>query len=348
LLIFEVVVLVVIIFLSGGHALILAIRERRRRVPTRTAIDALGLAAIGGEEATQRAIEVLRRVRRPLRIQALLDVALVVEGRSRSNLRSVADEVGITRDARRLLRSRRWWMRTTGARVLMGLNEPPMVELLDDDDIEVQQVAIAWIAEADDPPALDRLVRFAGASTPLLKFVAQDALLRLGRVAVPAIEARLVELSAVKRLRKGQMVETISLLEVADGMGDPELTDAVLPFLTNRHARVRASAVGVLAAFGGRKNERRTAAALSDDSPIVRVAAAHALGEMGAWRNGHLLRDRLSDDDPVVRREAAIALGRMGPVGRILLREAAASDRAGANLAAQVLQVQGPVREAVG
>jgi HEAT repeat protein len=348
LLILEVAALVVIIVLIGGHALLLAIREKRRLVPTRTAMDALGMATVGGEEARERAIELLRRVRKPLRIQALLDVALVVDGRARINLREVADELGIVHDAKRLLRSRRWWKRVTGARVLMGLGEPPIVDLLDDDDIEVQQVAIAWISESDEPPALDRLVRFAGASTPLLRFVAQDSLLRLGRDAVPALQARLGELAAAKRPRRSQVAEAMALLEVADGMVDPELTDSVLPFLSSRRAQLRASAVGVLASFGGRKNERRAAGALSDADPKVRGSAARALGEMGAWRNGHLVRDLLSDRDPSVRREAAIALGRMGPVGRILLREAAASDRAGANLAAQVLQVQGPIREAVG
>ncbi|MFP5224408.1 MAG: HEAT repeat domain-containing protein [Actinomycetota bacterium] len=343
LLLGEIIVLLVIVSLIAGHALLLSFRERRRMVPNRVALDALAMASVGGADARMRAVGLLSRTRRSLRIQALLDVALVVEGRARAELREVADELGITRDAHRLLHHRRWWKRVTGARVLMGLGEAPRVDLLDDERIEVQQVAIAWISEADDPPALDRLVRFAGAAIPLLRFVAQDSLLRLGPTAMPPLRNRLEQLSGIHRPDERQTVEILALLEVAEGMGDPELTEAALPFMSNGSAQVRASAVGVMAAFGGRKNERRAAGALSDIDPLVRAAAARALGSMGAWKNGHVVRDHLSDRDPLVRREAAIALGRMGPVGRILLRDAASWDGPGASLAAQMLEVQGPV-----
>lgn len=319
------------------HANLARRRARRRRGPRARALDALAQVAVGGSGAAEGARQVLRGVSMRTRLFSVFEVASVVEGTSRVIIKELADDLGVTSEGRRLLSERRRHRRLLGARLLMALGEPPIARLLEDPHVDVQQVAISWIAEQPEPGAIARVVRFLGASTPLLRFVAQDALLRVGSPAVPALTDRLAALDADRE--RADPAELVTILAVLGGLAEPRSLDAVLLVLRHPAPTVRAAAVQGLRVLGGRVNERRIAGMLGDRDPIVRAASVSALGALHAWRSGPLVRARLDDPDRSVRREAAVALGRMGPVGRILLRGAVVDGGEGSALAQQILNL---------
>lgn len=331
-------ILLVLVMLASmlWRSVMLGLAGRRARDSRARSLDAIAQAVAEGDDAQAVAVEVLKRASRSARMSAVFEIASVVDGQARAVVRRVADILEISRDARELLASRRAWKRALGARLLMALGEPPILMLLDDDDIEVQQVAIAWVAELPEAGALERLAALAGSQQPLLRFVAQDALLRIGSAAGPAVAERIEHIAAHPKSRPAELV---ALLEVAAGLGEPMAEAQIVAQLVHSSALIRASAVRALAGLGGQAVERAVTDAIADDDARVRGEAAHALGVLGAWRSGPPVRGLLDDSDRTVRRQAAIALGRMGPVGRILLREAAKDGNDGARLAEQVLEL---------
>lgn len=236
-------------------------------------------------------------------------------GRGRERLAAVGIRAGAATRAEAMCRSRWWWDRLAGARVLTALDHdsPAMRPLLADRSAVVRAQAFVWAAGRDDAAVIDELVSRLADPARLCRFTVQDSLLRLGRPAASAL-ARFLSNPEHAGLADG--------LSVARGLAQPELLPPALALASHPDEEVRARAAGVLGVLGGAEAEGALTRQLTDRAAGVRAAAARALGDSGAWMASSHLLDLLGDPHWPVRRESALALRRLGGAGHLTLRRA--------------------------
>lgn len=269
----------------------------------------------------------------PYRVQvaAFVELTRNVTGRELENLRIAAERIGITRRARRLCRSRHWWRRLHGARILTLLDrESAIISLLvRDRNALVRAQAAEWITGRPDDTRIAMLLELVHDRVAFVQFSAKDALLRIGAPAVPQVVAALEAAPATRAL---------PLLEVAAGMPAARMLEPALHFARSENAAIRAAAAAVLGGTGGQAAADRLQELLADPDDQVRAQAAAALGKLEQWATSTQLARLLNDSVWDVRRHAALALRSLGAPGELMLSRASRGDQpAAAAIARQVL-----------
>ncbi len=271
----------------------------------------------------------------PRRVQTKLfvHVGRSLEGAGRARLNALARGMGLVAHAETRCRSRLWWRRLHGARLLslVGGGEAAVPRLLRDRHREVRAQAAEWAVTHPDPPVIAELLDLLSDPWGLCRFSAQDSLERLGRV----VEGPLVQYLSTGRATEGA-------LQVAASIPGPRLRSPAVALVHDSPTHIRALAATLLAALGDREDVALLIALLDDPAAVVRAAATQGLGRLGHWPASPKVSALLRDPAWAVRREAALALRAMGAPGTLLLRRALSSDdRFAADMAKQVLGLPG-------
>ena len=316
-----------------------ALRARREAGRMQAAREAVSRGFELEDETT--AVQALARLRARHRADLLAEFAASVGGGQRTWISGLARATGLTHRAERDCRSRRWWKRLRGVRLLTllvggGAAVPP---LLDDDNSEVRAAAVTWVSEGPYPEFVEQLLERLADPTPLVRRASKDALLRIGPPAVAPL-ARALEASSSSGLDDA--------LQVAAGLAAPPLLDPALGLLSHSSARTRALATALVARVGGRRAVNALMTLMTDAEIDVRATAIEGLGRLGHWPAAVNIAAALRDPAWDVRREAGLALRALGPSGELLLRRAFVDeDRFARDMARQVLDLpeRSPRRE---
>jgi len=309
----------------------LAEARRAARVAVVTRTLSRGLAA--GDDAPGRAEEAEQLARLPTAVQIDLLGHLTANlgGAQRERLQALAQRVGLPAEGRSRCRSRRWWRRLQGVRVLTvtGGGAAVVPGLLGDRHPEVRAAAARWAADHPHQDLVRRLVAVLDDDAPLCRFTAQDSLLRLGSAATEPLAAY---------LQASPRAGEEAALQVAAARPDPGFLPAALARCTHPHPRVRTLAARVLGAVGGSDASGPLRLLLSDPDDGVRSAAAVGLGACGCWPAAPALAELLTDPAWSVRRGAAAGLLALGGPGVVYLRRCARAGGLGADSARHVLE----------
>jgi len=320
-----------------GHGLWLRIDgawARRRVEEGRSALYTLMRSGTGvSSRERERCVEQLRRLPQRLRTRLVLSLARSLDPSAATPLREVAERIGLTARAERDCRSRFWWRRLEGARLLSLLcaDDRAMARLLQDPHPAVRRQAVEFAADDPLPGMVDGLVALLERPAGAERFSAQDALLRAGAVAVEPL-ARLLE--------AGEGPGTRAALRVAAALAHPRFSRPAARLCAAADAGIRAGAAELLGATGGEEGTVVLAALLDDRDPAVRAAAARALGRLRYWASAPKLAGRLRDTSWEVRRAAGLALRSVGPPGLLVLRKMRSdANNFAADMARQVLDL---------
>ncbi len=320
------------VLLVVGNALRLALQSRRRRACKASALRQL-VRVVEGEDPGSVDDGALHGPPGWLRAEIVTELLPALSGPRRERLLRVAIELGMVSDAERRCGSARWSRRLRGVRVLtlLGTSKESLVGMLDDSHPEVRAGAAEGIADHPTPERVERLLEMLRDSSPLVRFAAKDALLRIGR---PATEP-LAEL-----LASAPAAGAEDALDIATGLAGPAFLAPALALATSDRAAVRARAARLLGAVGGANATEALTRLLEDPETQPRAAAAESLGRLGHWPASGALAGRLGDPDWSVRRAAALALRDLGAPGLLFLRRAlGGEDRYAQDIAHQVLDL---------
>jgi HEAT repeat protein len=260
----------------------------------------------------------------------------------------------LERDARRAgligrldgqLRARSGPARGRAVLILAHLRVPETVarleRMLDDADPDVRLVTVAGLPLAEDPDAVDALVR----ALSRRRLAPERVIERLGQPwAVDQLLESLRRLDAHGERRAAPRVGVARALGVA---GDRRAEPALARLLRRGSLEERISAARALGSVGGRRSRAELERALQDEAWPLRAQAAKALGSIGIKRAVPALEAVLDDPAWWVRANAAAALSRLGEPGHQALHRALehqdryARDRAREALA--MLEISVPV-----
>jgi HEAT repeat protein len=293
---------------------------------------AIVTALAGDESDAIPALTGLRWFPRRYITGVLLDLAPSVTGTSRSALVSMGEAIGVIRQARRGVHSRRWATRLYSARVLaaFGIESDAMVGLLGDVAPEVRAQAAAWTVVTPNPAAIDLLIHLLGDADGLCRFAARDALIRIG---LPCSDA------LIRALGVSDVSVTDQILEIASAMGDDRFFPAAMECTTYLSATTRALAATLVARTGDRGAGPALVDLLGDPSDKVVLAAAAGIGKLGFWPAAAAVEPLLGSPSWELRRQAGLTLLDLGAPGTILLWANAPGDGETAEMAIQVLQL---------
>jgi len=229
----------------------------------------------------------------------------------------------------RRLRSRFWWRRLVGARmlaVLGGEKDLSVVRrLVSDKHPAVKVAAIAVLRRVCTPELLASVLDEAIAAPSVVRHYFFDTLLTVGPALVPTLRQRL----GMPR----DDHEIPALLRLAGEVGAPELLVAILPHARHPDMETRAAAARALGAYPHAQACDALVGLLSDHHWQVRARAASALGSIRALDARDVLTAALRDANWWVRLRAAVALRQLGPAGVSLLKTA---ERSGDRFAAEM------------
>ncbi len=286
---------------------------------------------LAGKWERSEVLAALSRLRFEVLVSLFQELEITLKGQHRRELTEIAASLGLVRHAAGLCRSRWWWRRLHGARVLtiVGADDAIMTTLLRDPHVEVRSQAAEWAADHPTPEVIAALLEMLSDASGLCRFTVQDSLLRIGRTVVEPL-ADFLETHAGRQATAALMVST--------GIADQRLLPCALSHCRDADESTRAAAVEVLGTLGGDEALACLLEALQDSSAPVRATAARALGSLKHWpaapRVVELLRDRAWE----VRRDAGLALREFGAPGVLMLRRALHDgDRFAADMARQVL-----------
>jgi HEAT repeat protein len=233
------------------------------------------------QELRFAAVEALGQIRAPAAVRPLVEV---LRDPDRNLRRAAAEGLGEIGDPQAVpsllvaLQDEHWSVRCAAAAALGRLASPKAVAALiartDDDDATVRRAAVSALGEIGDPRSAACLA--AALADPALQAAGREALRRLGRAALPAMERAFASGALEPDARR-------LLVDVAGRLEDPAARRLLL-------------------------------AGLSDPSASVRVEAAHALGD-GGFREAlrPLLELKSTDPASEVRQAASGALRKLQP-----------------------------------
>ncbi len=316
-----------VVFIAHSLWVVVTARTTERRL---VALRQTMVRAVGGED--RLAAPATRRDSR-LHHRALEELASRVSGDGAEWIEQAAREMGLSDQAARWCRSRRWWHRLRGIRSFghLGGGGDLVPARLADAHPLVREAAARWVARHPSPGLAEHLVTMLDDPERRCRLAAQDALIRLGATAAEPLAAYLARVACPGRALA---------LEVVAGIADGRFLGPGLRASDDPDPAVRAQAATLLAAVAGGRAEQALLELLHDASEPVRVAATHGLGAVSSWALAPNLAGQLSDPAWDVRREAALALRRLGPAGRLYLRRALVStDPYAADMAHQVLDL---------
>jgi HEAT repeat protein len=256
----------------------------------------------------------------------------------RRELATIGRGPAVEARALRLVRSRRWRRRLRGARLLtlLGRGDEAMPALLEDPSPPVRTQAAEWAAEHPSPEVLAQLVEMLVVSDPATRFAVKDALLRIRH---PALE------QLIEALEGASGQAAARLLEVAQWLPDPRLSEAAIRLAGDPEDSTRAEAVRLLGAIGGAEAALVLDQALVDPAGAVRAAAATAHGRLGLWKSASRLAEMLRDESWDVRSAAGLALRALGGPGQLMLRRTLDDeDRFAREMAQHVLDLPGSIQ----
>jgi hypothetical protein len=338
LLVWALVVVGVLLALSValflGHGLWSLRHERRKAMQLAHGRVVVQTVAHQGEISDED-VQLLRSHPRNFQVWLLGEFLRNLAGASRDRVQALAEQIGLIAFAERRCRSRFWWRRLQGARILTlcEAGEAVMVELFRDPSPIVRTQAAEWAATHPSLRVVHHLLGLLQDPQGLCRFTVQDSLLRIGRAAAEPLRHYL-------ETHTGADAE--SALAVAAGVAVPSFLAPALTLSTDPQPGVRARAADLLGALGGQQAADRLGALLADPDPRPRAAAARALGALGDWHSARRVAELLRDPAWIVRREAGLALRTLGNPGTVLLRRALRDpDRFAADMARQVMDIPG-------
>lgn len=308
--------------ISAGRA---ALAEIAARGPT-------GAGSLDPEQAPPATLATLRGAELA---RLLTDLALSVDGDSLIALRNLAAQFGLIAAARHQLDSRTWVRRLAAARFLTAMAEPltpDLNHLFADRATAVRNQMAVWAAISKDSAPVAQVVGLLADRDGRCRFAAKDALVRVGTRSTVALGQILAD---------PRSPAVTAALEVAAALGDPSFAAPAVRIAGSRQPRQRALAAAVLGSSGGPATAAALRALLRDEDSTVRRAAIAAIALQGDWSAATTVADLLDDPSWPVRRDAGGALLRLGAPGLILLRDAARSTGAPADIATQTLQIHG-------
>jgi len=274
-----------------------------------------------------------RRLPMSLQVRLLHDLARNLKGVGRLQLALVAEDLGLLFHAEFQCRSRFWWRRLQGARLLalIGTGDEVMPSLLHDPEPVVRAQVADWATSHPVPEVIAGLFELLEDDESFSRFAVQDALLRMGGFSVEPLIRYIYSHS-------GRSVE--AALVVAIGLADSRFLPAALLRCRDASPEVRALAATLVGALGGTEGVEVLIKLLGDPAAQVRAAAARALGKLAHWRAAPTLVTLLRDPYWIVRREAGLALRALGAPGILFLRRALSDrDPFAADMAHQVLDL---------
>ncbi|GER23317.1 hypothetical protein NCCP1664_18130 [Zafaria cholistanensis] len=316
-----------------GHAALRQVRAARLRPDMRVSMDILARVLAGSPDPPP-----LPRLPLDKAIEAVAAATRSVDDAGRARLAQLPAYVALTERSVRWCTSPRWPRRLKGVRllVILGAGHTTVPLLLEDPRPEVRSAAAVWAVNHPSPQVTTRLVQMLGDEALACRLTAQDALIRMGRHAVPAI---------IGHLSEAVPAALATALLVASRVRDSALAGPALEHRNHSDPAVRAAVAQVLASGGGTDGVEGLEGFLADPAAAVRTAAAAGLGALGHWPSSPLLADRLGDPAWEVRRAAGLALDRLGGPGQLYLQRALHSpDRFARDMAQQVLDRAGPGR----
>jgi hypothetical protein len=328
----EAALLVSALVVIFGHALWLQ-RSRRRDAALLARAHAALSEMLQRSDAAPDAAPVVGALSLALRIRLFSDLAVSLSGGAAARLTTLASASGLTAAAERWGRSRWWWRRLRGVRLLtvIGGGTSMVPGLLDDPNPFVRAQAAEWAAAHPTPDVIQRLLGALAGGGQLFRFSAQDALGRIGRQAIDPISDFLAT-------HRGAPTEPV--LEVTVGLPDARLLPSALRSAGDAAARVRALAAALLGALGGDQAVAALMRMLADQSTTVRAAAVRALGHLGEWQAAPRIAPLLRDRTWQVRKDTGLTLRRFGAPGMLYLRRAVAdADPFAADMAIQMLDL---------
>ena len=337
LLLAEAGTLVIVVAVIFGHGMWLR-RCTRRDGPRLTSAHAALVATLNRDAdpgqalngALQRDIACLSTAQQ---VNLFAALASSLEGGQRATLTMLARDLGLVARAERRCRSRFWWRRMDGCRLLtlVGGGETIVPALLHDQHPEVRAQAAAWAADHPETSIVDALLNLLAMPANGCRFSVEDSLLRLGRATIEPLAHYLTT-------HRGR--ETEAALEVAIGLADPRLLQSALTLCRDAEPRVRALATTLIGALGGEETVLALRELLDDPAEDVRAAAAEALGRLGHWPSAPALALRLRDRAWHVRLAAGLALRDFGSPGLLYLRRTLTdTDPFAADMARQLLDL---------
>lgn len=315
-----------------GHGAILAVVARRSRPQLEEGRAILRLVA-RGDAPPAGYLERLASLPLRVRVRLFTELSPSIAGAQRDELSRLARQSGLVAHGERLCRSRLWWRRLHGVRLLAAIGSGAHVvpPLLDDPSPTVRAEAVEWAADTADAALVDRLLLLLAQPRGEMRFAIRDSLLRLGARVIDPLERYL-------ETHEGDAV--VAGLDVAAGLPDPRFAPAALRLRADDVPHVRAQAAGLLGAIGGDDAVSALEEMLRDPDADVRAAAAAGLGRLGHWPAAPALAALLRDPAWDVRRAAALGLRGLGSPGLLLLRRALTDpDAFAADMARQVLDL---------
>lgn len=335
-LLIEGVFLISALTLFFGHGLWLWwYRQRSRPLLARARL--VLVAALGETPAQSTDLQWLQTLPSRLQIRLFFEMAPNLSGAQHQRLTELARELGLVARAETYCRSRQWWRRLQGVRLLslFGGGEEVVSPLFHDRDVVVRAQAAEWAADHPSPVVIDMLLFLLGDPERFCCFTAQESLLRIGGPVIEPLARYLADHS------QPQWVE--AALKVAVGLADPRLLPPALCLCRDASPRVRVLAASLLGMLGGGQGIEALMKMLDDPLPEVRAAAAQALGKLGHWPAAATLATLLQDHAWQVRREAGLALRALGAPGALFLRRSLAHvDSFTVDMARQILDLPEP------
>ena len=255
------------------HALGWSCLEKRGRRRLEWARSRL-LAVLEDEGVGEDRLEPLQPLSRGQQVRLFSQLLPNLKGSRRGYLTGLAREMGLTAWAESMCRSRFWWRRLQGIRLLTLLDggEDLVPSLLQDSHPAVRCQAVEWAADHPTASVIDGLIKMLGNQGDPVRFSIQDSLLRIGYPATGPLRQALTTSTATN---------LVGLLEIATELASPQFLSIGLNLSRHHDPSVRGLAARLLGALGGSEAAEALTGLLSDRDAGVRQAAAGALGKLG-------------------------------------------------------------------
>ncbi|HEX8213586.1 MAG TPA: HEAT repeat domain-containing protein [Longimicrobium sp.] len=317
----------------AAHGVWLLLRRRWRAA--RLAEGRAVMAGVATAPALEpQAVRRLRALPPNIQSQLLVELTRNLGGSVRERVGVLARELGLLDHARRLSRSRFWWRRLRGLRLLTAFGGDEAEAVLPhfhDSHPAVRAQAAEWAGDHPSPAAVRALLEMLADPATLCRFAVQDSILRVGLAAAEPL---------AEHLARSSGCAAAPALEVAAALAQPEFAEPALRLCGDPDPEVRAQAAAVVGAVQAPECAVVLAGLLADPDARVRATAAAALGRIGHWPAAPAVAKLLRDPAFPVRRAAGLALRGLGSPGMLLLgRYRADTDPFAADMARQVLDL---------
>lgn len=285
----------------------------------------------------------------PLFHQALADYRHVVTGADRDHIGALAEALGVYEVLlRRVRRPHLLRVRLRALTSLVDLAEPRHREALRtlarDRNSHVRVNAIRGLARLGDLDSVPWILAHATRSQPWEAARSADALVEMGRPAVPGICSWITAQTS----RPDASVAVVALAARVLGLiGDHAAEPVLIELLGSNQPEWRVAAASGLERAGTEAALPHLVRALEDRSARVRARVAVALGASSDTGAGRPLSTLLYDPSWWVRQNAATALGRLPGGNDYLLAALDGPDPYAADAALNQLTISGTLARAI-